>query len=613
MERPPFPEVIDSSLMAAFKSCGQKANLEFIQHWKLQNQSVHLHAGAAYATGQEVTRHAYYIDGKQPDDALAAGLHALLTAYGDFECPPDSAKSAQRMAGALEFYYSHYRLGVDKAIPLTLPGDKRGIEFSFLEPLDILHPETGNPLLYSGRMDMMCEYEGMKLGEDDKTASQLGASWPRQWDLRCFSPQHELYTRAGWKYIADIPFGEEVLQADAEGNLSFAQPLDRTESFFSGKLVSIEGRRLSQQVTPNHRILLNKRRGGTLTVFAENLFKQDDKCAIPLAGRHQEQRLPTAVQRFLVAVQADAKLQKSSGTITSGRGHREHMPNRAICFGFSKPRKVQRMHELLAELGIEGAFKNNERNEFYISGFERLAELVDVFLDDNKNFRPQYATMFDDTFLDELEHWDGWGQQYYTNSEINAKFVATVAALNDRAASVSCDAEGHWTVVLSTDVQRTLGSTRIVEVPYEGPVFCVTVPAGYVLTRHNGAISISGNSQFTGYVWGAARAGIKLDGFLVRGVSILKTKYDTLEAITYRPSWQIDRWYEQLLRDVKRMIVSWETGYYDFNLDHACAEYGGCPFRSVCQMRDPTPLLLQQFERRKWDPVLRTETVITDD
>jgi len=120
MSRPPFPEVIDSSLMAAFKSCGQKANLEFIQHWKLQNQSVHLHAGAAYATGQEVTRHAYYIDGKQPDDALAEGLHALLTAYGDFECPPDSAKSAQRMAGALEFYYSHYRLGVDKAIPLTL-------------------------------------------------------------------------------------------------------------------------------------------------------------------------------------------------------------------------------------------------------------------------------------------------------------------------------------------------------------------------------------------------------------------------------------------------------------------------------------------------------------
>jgi hypothetical protein len=301
MSRPPFPQTLDSTFMAAFKSCPQKANLEFVQHWKLRDQSVHLHAGAAYASGMEAARTAYYIDGLNAEDSVATGLQALLTAYGNFECPPDSAKSAERMAGALEFYFSRYRLGEDKATPMTLPGGKRGIEFSFLEPLDILHPETGDPILYSGRMDMMCDFEGMKLGEDDKTASQLGASWPRQWDLR---------------------------------------------------------------------------------------------------------------------------------------------------------------------------------------------------------------------------------------------------------------------------------------------------------------------SQFTGYVWGARRAGIILNGFLVRGVSILKTKYDTLEAITYRPDWQIDRWEQQLHRDIKRLIAAWEEGYYDYNLDHACAEYGGCPFRSVCQMRDPTNLLLQQFERRKWDPVARTETVL---
>lgn len=301
MSRPPFPQTLDSTFMAAFKSCPQKANLEFVQHWKLRDQSVHLHAGAAYASGMEAARTAYYIDGLNAEDSVATGLQALLTAYGNFECPPDSAKSAERMAGALEFYFSRYRLGEDKATPMTLPGGKRGIEFSFLEPLDILHPETGDPILYSGRMDMMCDFEGMKLGEDDKTASQLGASWPRQWDLR---------------------------------------------------------------------------------------------------------------------------------------------------------------------------------------------------------------------------------------------------------------------------------------------------------------------SQFTGYVWGARRAGIILNGFLVRGVSILKTKYDTLEAITYRPDWQIDRWEQQLHRDIKRLIAAWEEGYYDYNLDHACAEYGGCPFRSVCQMRDPSNLLSQQFERRRWDPVARTETLL---
>jgi len=303
MTRAPFPAVLDSTIMAAFKSCPHKAHLEFVQHWKSQSPSVHLRAGAAYASGLEAARVAFYIDGSTPDDAIALGLQALLTSYGDFECPPESAKSADRTAGALEYYFSQYPLGTDKAIPMTLPGGKRGIEFSFLEPLEIIHPESGDPLLYSGRMDMMVDYEGMHLGEDDKTTSQLGASWPRQWDLR---------------------------------------------------------------------------------------------------------------------------------------------------------------------------------------------------------------------------------------------------------------------------------------------------------------------SQFTGYVWGARCAGIKLDGFLVRGVSILKSKYDTLQAITYRPGWMIDRWYEQLHRDIKRMLVAWESGQWDMNLDHACAEYGGCQFRGVCQMQRPEPLLRQQFERRKWDPVARTETLIEE-
>ena len=301
MTRPPFPEVLDSTIIAAFRSCPRKLFLEFIAHWKSKEPSVHLKAGAAYAKGMEVARTEFYANGKPAAEAVAMGIGALLTDYGSFECPEDSAKSATRTAGALEFYFDKYPLGVDDAIPIKLPSGKHGIEFSFAEPLEILHPETKQPLIYCGRMDMICSKAGMILGEDDKTASQLGASWPRQWDLR---------------------------------------------------------------------------------------------------------------------------------------------------------------------------------------------------------------------------------------------------------------------------------------------------------------------SQFTGYVWGAGRAGIKLNGFLVRGVSILKTKYDTLEAITYRPEWQIDRWYIQLQRDIKRLIACWEEGYFDYNLDHACAEYGGCPFRQVCLMPQPEALLEQEFQRRRWDPILRTETIL---
>jgi len=301
IQRPPFPTVIDSTILGAFRSCPQKAYRTYVEHWKPRTPSVHLHAGAAFAKGLEVTREAFFVQGLSEDDALAAGLHALITFYGDFECPEDSAKSCTRMAGALEYYFHVWPLGREEAPPATLPSGAKAIEFSFNEPLDIRHPETGDPLLYCGRLDMICEYAGSLFGEDDKTTSSLGASWGRQWDLR---------------------------------------------------------------------------------------------------------------------------------------------------------------------------------------------------------------------------------------------------------------------------------------------------------------------SQFTGYVWGAKRSGLDLAGFLVRGVSILKTKYDSMPVITYRPQWQVDRWLEQTHRDIQRMIRCWDEGYWDYNLDHACTEFAGCELRQVCLSQDPMPWLEQGFIRRVWDPVARKETIL---
>jgi hypothetical protein len=118
--------------------------------------------------------------------------------------------------------------------------------------------------------------------------------------------------------------------------------------------------------------------------------------------------------------------------------------------------------------------------------------------------------------------------------------------------------------------------------------------------------------QFTGYCWGAQQAGIPLSGFLVRGLSILKTKYDTQQALTYRPPWMIARWYQQLLRDIERMKVCWEAGYWDYALDEACNAYGGCEFKRVCLSADPQQWLETEFTRRRWDPVKREEVDMSE-
>lgn len=331
--RPMFPHTFDSTMLAAFRSCPQKMFRTYVEHWKPKTESVHLVAGGAFAKGIEVARKVYFEglypaygrfhheDGgeysKQLEGDLAwapgakgdkqvaeaEGLRALMIAYGDFECPADSAKSLERTAGALEFYFDQYPLDTDSKVPVTFVDGRRGIEFSFALPLGVNHPVTGDPILYTGRADMIAEFAGGIYIVDEKTTSSLGASWSRQWEMR---------------------------------------------------------------------------------------------------------------------------------------------------------------------------------------------------------------------------------------------------------------------------------------------------------------------GQFTGYCWAAKESGIPVSGAIIRGVSILKTKYDTQEAITNRAQHEIDRWKFQSERDITRAIAMWKEGYWDYALDGACAEYGGCSLVDICKSPSPEDWLPIRFEQRVWDPLARKQLTVPE-
>lgn len=182
-----FPEVIDSSIMADFKACPAKAYLAYFQEWKHKGTNTHLHAGGAFARGLEVARRSFYEDKLEVDNSIALGMQALVQHYGSHQPSPvgsASNKTCERMLGALEFYFHQFPLNHQTAYPILLPGGKRGIEYSFVENLPILHPDTGMPLQYSGRADGIFFYAGGNYIFDDKTASQLGAQWAKQWKLR---------------------------------------------------------------------------------------------------------------------------------------------------------------------------------------------------------------------------------------------------------------------------------------------------------------------------------------------------------------------------------------------------------------------------------------------
>lgn len=179
-----FPATIDSTMRSTFVSCPHQFLLEHVYGLVPNYPSIHLHAGGVYAKGLEILRRSYYGDRLSLADSIHAAYLAMVREWGDLEGFEDHPKSFARVVEALTMYVERYPLDTDHIKPhMTTLGP--AVEFTFANPIPgTKHPDTGEPILYSGRFDMLGEFQSSLFVVDDKTCSQLGASWAQQWRLR---------------------------------------------------------------------------------------------------------------------------------------------------------------------------------------------------------------------------------------------------------------------------------------------------------------------------------------------------------------------------------------------------------------------------------------------
>lgn len=109
-------------------------------------------------------------------------------------------------------------------------------------------------------------------------------------------------------------------------------------------------------------------------------------------------------------------------------------------------------------------------------------------------------------------------------------------------------------------------------------------------------------SQFLGYIWALQQCGIDADTAVIRGISFQVTEVKLIEAIRPYSKFLVQRWYEQLRRDLHRMVECYREDYWDFNLAESCTAYGGCMFKSVCQSSNAENWLTE-FDIRHWNPL----------
>jgi len=184
-----FPALIDSSMRSDFVACPRQFQWRTMYNLAQLQPSIHLHAGATFAKGIETFRLKYYRDGLDIANSFADAMAAMILEWGDFE-PAWSwddeleNKSLDRLIIALGMYIEQYNPMTDHIQPRIVNGVP-SVEFTFALPIpDVYHPDTGEPLLYAGRFDMIGVYNEAEFNVDEKTTKQFGPTWAQQWRMR---------------------------------------------------------------------------------------------------------------------------------------------------------------------------------------------------------------------------------------------------------------------------------------------------------------------------------------------------------------------------------------------------------------------------------------------
>lgn len=201
-----LPQHIDSTMMSCFRSCPRKFFLEFCFGLRPPGVSIDLHAGGCFATAIETVYREVWLNNRSLEDALLRAHAAFWLAWGDFQIPEYkvTAKTGDRMWEAVEYYFSKFPPRTDHIQPYFASDGRPTFEYSFAIPLEPTydghsddemingfdsgcfpkHP-SGEPFLYSGRVDMLGRMGAQTVVRDEKTLGRsFGSDWAQLWNLR---------------------------------------------------------------------------------------------------------------------------------------------------------------------------------------------------------------------------------------------------------------------------------------------------------------------------------------------------------------------------------------------------------------------------------------------
>ena len=313
--------------------------------------------------------------------------------------------------------------------------------------------------------------------------------------IECFSGDTEVLTEKGWQRFDSLDKGVKLAQYDLESEeISFEQPLryihqENRPTFY------YEDRNTSIFATANHKVLTKYTNRGTRKhTFKETNFSRANQF-INAGFYTTNYKYPDKYTRFLAMFISD--------------GYMDNYGN--ISFGFRKQRKIDRCKYVLEELGIpfklnQYTRKGDTRDTVFKIG-KSMTQFVNEYSEEYKVLSTKTAFELNPSvYLEEAQYWDGTS----IVKDKSVRFVSTQKKTLEvmQLMGVFCgvkmvihrdnhkDKDYHKYAYYVNYKPKGDRFTCMNEkgADFSNPtyqdVFCITMPLGTCVIRHNGKVSI---------------------------------------------------------------------------------------------------------------------------
>lgn len=330
----------------------------------------------------------------------------------------------------------------------------------------------------------------------------------------CHDDQTEVLTERGWLKFPDVLPSDKVLGLDADGRSEWQEIIKQVEYNYDGPLVSVENAQVSALVTPNHRVLHQKRGSGKQWSGLRYAFPGDirGRVRIPLAG------LPQITGDVLLC---DALVELAAWILTDGHVERYEGGVRRFTL-YQRESNAGTVRDVLRRAGVEFTESRRQRDVTAICGVElkstpeaevsfrvgagearRVLSMLDMVSPGLPAWVYKMSTPQFDIFIDAAMDADGsWAKSgrsgaLYGRREILDQFQA-LCVLNSCSATLVEYRDGHYRLNVCRERAYSQMDWAPGLIPYAGKVYCLTVPLSNFCVRRSGRVHFSGNSWANG-------------------------------------------------------------------------------------------------------------------